>query len=112
MDELYKSGLIKEPVYISTPINGVSPLDAVSTAKATKTLDKEELKLLQKLHLLRGNEKKEAMQKLGLGWKTEKQHGMQAAMKRAGFVGPGQKWWAIHSESTFARRLNTILEKH
>jgi len=59
---------------------------------------------------MRGDEKKRAMEILGLGFKGEKQHGMQAAMKKAGFIGPGQKWWAMHSENTFARKLDTILE--
>jgi len=54
---------------------------------------RERLALLRKLHLLRGDEKKAALKKLGL-WNPEKaQHPWQKAAPMA-----GQKWWAMHSE--------------
>lgn len=54
---------------------------------------REELALRKKLHLLRGDEKKAALKRLGL-WNPEKpEHPWQKAAPA-----PGQKWWAMQSE--------------
>jgi hypothetical protein len=53
----------------------------------------ERFKLQKRLHLLRGNEKKAALKKLGLWNPTKAEHPWQKAAPMA-----GQKWWAMQSD--------------
>lgn len=93
------------PITISTPIGSYN-----YTGHAGDTRDlgrtelspekrKEHQELLKKVHTLHGDEKKTAMKKLGLGFKSPGKHPWQKAQEKAGMLGPGQKWWAPQSES-------------
>ena len=57
-----------------------------------------EYDLRRQLHLLPPDQKRAAMKKLGLAWKSNKSPWQKEA-ERLGFAKPGQKWWAIRSES-------------
>jgi len=118
INELIAHDLISYSYYISTPIEGqtdprdrpqnkpLSPQDTETLEKAGRSPNMDELK---KLHLLRGNEKKQALKRLGLGLGGGK-HEWQQALEKAGLSGPGQKWWAPHSESLFDHKLGIILD--
>jgi hypothetical protein len=58
----------------------------------------EKLRLAQELHTMRGAQKRDAMKKLGVGG-GGKPHAMQTAMDKTRTRTPGQKWWAMNSES-------------
>lgn len=95
-----------EEVVVSTPIGSYSyaehTKETENLAKATELSlekQKEYQELLKKMHTLRGDEKKAAMKKLGLGWKTPGKHPWQKSQEKVGMLGPGQKWWAPQSES-------------
>lgn len=88
------------PTYIITPFD-VTPYNELAraeTPRGTKTPTHSDRELLKKMHLMRGDEKKAAMRQLGLGWSRAKEHPMTTAMKKAGKLIPGGKWWASQSE--------------
>lgn len=64
----------------------------------------QDVQLLRNLHLMKPQEKKKAMEKLGLQTKGKGSPWM-AAMSQAGLMSPGQKIWAPQSE-TFKEWLN------
>jgi hypothetical protein len=99
--ELMNRNLITDKVIISTPRHGTSIYSQaqVGTERPHETaVDDEELKQRLQLHLLRGDEKKAAMQKLGLEPASQK-HPVQQSMEKGKYINPGQKWWAMHSEA-------------
>jgi len=115
MLHLYDNNLITDPVIINTPIfiknYSSGEVETQGIARdPTPSVDKKELERMRQLHLMRGDEKKKAMQELGLATASQK-HPMQAALEKSGYINPGQKWWASTSES-FSRKLNQILEQH
>jgi hypothetical protein len=69
-------------------------------SRATPVIPETDWELLRKLHLLRGKQKQQALKRLGLGWRTPAEHPVARYMRRVGLLGPGQKWWALQSEST------------
>ncbi len=83
--------------YISTPLLNTVPIANANKASAV-TPDNEKLELQKRLHLMTGNEKKDAMKKLGVGW-SPKSHPWQSALKNAGLISPGTNWRYPHSES-------------
>ncbi len=69
---------------------------SIDKTKEIGVEEAERIALMRELHLMSPNEKKAAMKKLGLGsdgnqWVKEAQ--------RLGIIRPGQKFWAMHSES-------------
>ncbi len=86
--------------YVSFPIQTITVdevLNGASTATQLTPEQQRKVELQQQLHLMRGDEKKRAMAELGVGGTAP--HPMQTAMRQTGLIGPGQKWWAPHSES-------------
>ncbi len=59
--------------------------------------DLERMQLMQQLHLMKPDQKKAAMMKLGLG--AKKENSWQHRAEDLGIVSPGQKFWAPTSES-------------
>lgn len=98
---LIERDFLDDDSFISTPIHKTVPVSTILGGKAeTKEMTDEEqtdYELYKKLHQLRGQEKHDAMKKLKVGG-GGKPHPMQQAMSKTGLIGPGQKWWAMHSE--------------
>jgi len=90
-----------EVVEIHTPYD-ISSYD-VGTGETyrqqkTSAEQRKRTKLLQRLHLMGGLEKKAARKKLGLWSDKPTKHPWQSGMEKAGKITPGQKWWAPQSE--------------
>lgn len=104
-------GRLAPDAKISTPIHGTVPLSSVIGGQSETTEltpeEQEHWELARNMHLMRGDQKKDAMKKLGVGG-GGKPHPMQKAMDDAGLRVPGQKWWAPHSED-FDRKLSMAL---
>jgi len=83
-----------------------SAVDTPKQAKPSMYSD-EEWELYKNMHIMRGNQKKDAMRKLGLGTGGHK-HEWQKALEKADVIGPGQKWWAPQSENI--NRLSDLIE--
>lgn len=99
LQKLLDDNLIDDQTFVSTPKLETIPLAKVGVKKerqlsATQEADFE---LHRQLHLMRGDEKREAMKKLGVGV-GGRPHPMQQALTAKGLLGPGQKWWAPNSE--------------
>lgn len=109
LDELIAAQQIYPIAYISTPIHGTIPIDLIETTQTHEMTpeEQEHLELAKQMHLMRGDQKKDAMKKLGVGG-GGKPHPMQSAMDDAGLRVPGQKWWAPTSED-FDRKLSMAL---
>lgn len=109
LDKLIGDGQLSPGASISTPLHGTVPMAELAGAemKEMTAADHEQMELYKRLHLMRGQEKHDAMKKLGVGGGGVP-HAMQAALRGAGLQGPGQKWWAPHSED-FNRRLGAVL---
>lgn len=97
LEDLEHDGYITKPYFISTPIHGTVSSDVTTTKEMTPE-DEEKYELYRRLHLMRGAEKRAAMKTLGLGGGF-KSHGMATSMQKAGLRSPGQRWWAMNSES-------------
>ncbi len=113
MLHLYDNNLITDPVIINTPIfienYSSGQVETQGIARdPTPSVDKKELDRMRELHLMRGDQKKKAMQELGLA-ATSQKHPMQATLEKGGYINPGQKWWAPTSES-FSRKLDKIFK--
>lgn len=109
---LLKKKLISPEDVVSTFFGLVGLVGSVvsgTTKSLTKTVDPEmqqKIDLWRKLHLMRGDEKKQAMQTLKLNPGGNKNK-WQNALEKKGHLTPGQKWWAPHSESfSFRQWLN------
>ncbi len=102
LKEMMSRNLIDDDSFISSPIHKTVPVSTILGGKAeTKEMTDEEqtdYELHSKLHLMRGQEKRDAMKKVGVDG-GGKPHPMQQAMSNAGLLKPGQKWWATQSES-------------
>ena len=102
-----------QPIEIHTPLD-ISSYEAGSKETERKretSLDqKERFRLQQRLHLMKGDEKKQARKKLGLLGDPVK-HPWQSELEKSGDIGPGQKWWAQHSEQidNIAQSINESL---
>lgn len=77
-------------------LSGQTPKSTGNTEPDPKR--QRERELMQQLHLMRPQQKKAAMKELGLVGGGHKQPWQKAAEK-AKLVQPGQKWWAMSSES-------------
>ena len=85
-------------VIISTPNGNREFSDTASIVGARTKVDPEYYALRKDLHLLRGDEKKRAMEKLGLYNPEKAEHPMARSLKDRGLLIPGGKWWAPYSE--------------
>jgi len=108
--ELLDRGLISDSTIVSTAY-GMNRADSITGKRTphneTTRYTAEQWALLKKIHLMRGDEKKAAMQQLGLGSGGNK-HKWQKALEKAGAIGPGQKWWAPNSENI--NRLSDLVD--
>ncbi|RDJ35188.1 MAG: hypothetical protein DWQ19_10210 [Crenarchaeota archaeon] len=87
----------KEPHYVSEVLKGIEIKDLSS-------LEKQEVDYFKKLHLMKGDEKKQALTSLGIKPKTP-------ASAQYGLA-PGQKAWALNSENfSFKKWLLQITER-
>lgn len=112
LQKLIADGHLKPDAEVSTPTHGTIPMrEAMGGAKgrALTPEEQEQMELYKKLHLMRGQEKHDAMKKLGVGG-GGKPHPMTASLDKAGLRTPGQRWWAMNSES-FDRRLQSVLDR-
>jgi hypothetical protein len=98
LQELIHKKLLSKEDFVSTPIHKTIPIEQIlgGTAKEQE-IDQDKLELAKKMHLLRGQEKQDAMKKLGVGGR--KDHPIQTSLDKAGLRIPGQKWWALNSEN-------------
>jgi hypothetical protein len=81
-----------DPIWISAPSIGTVPF---GQHEDRRDLDQEEIAKIQmqrRLHLMKADEKKAAMKKLGLATGGAKSPGQRAGLT------PGQKYWAMSSE--------------
>lgn len=99
LNRLIKDNYIGENTYISTPLLGTVPLSDVykSSSKELSQDELDKIELMKKLHLLKPEAKRAAMQKLGLA-ATSTKNKWQDESEKANLVQPGQKWWAQTSE--------------
>jgi len=105
LKRLITDNKINSSAFISTPVHKTIPISAIANIEVDE-IDPEmrkQVELYRKLHLLRGDEKKNAMRQLGVGWTQQTQHPMQTAMRQSGSIGPGQKWWATTSEDVVSQ---------
>ena len=93
VNQLYDGGYVSDPVYISTS-DGLISGGEITHSKKTDPTDVDEIR---RMHLMRGDEKRELMDKLGLS-SGSKEHEIAAAMRKKGLLKPGQKWWTLTSE--------------
>ncbi len=93
VNALIDEGYVEEPIYISTPEGLIYNGEITHSNRADPT----DVEKIRQIHLMRGEEKKELMDQLGLDPKS-KEHEIAAAMKEKGLLKPGQKWWALTSE--------------
>lgn len=99
MRALDEEQVLFEPIYISTPIHSVVKWEGqLSTGRDLSPEELRKVELQQQMHLMRGTAKKKAMKELGLGWTEPKQHGTQAALRKAELLAPGQKWWSMYGD--------------
>jgi hypothetical protein len=108
--ELEFENLVTKDTLVSLPSFGTVTKDAVGKQDDAKS-DEETLqqqaavKLARELHTMPASKKKAAQKKLlelgmsfgGVGGGGHK-HPWQKALEDAGYINPGQKWWAPHSE--------------
>lgn len=102
----YDNYISEEPIELHTPLDEPDIYDRIQTpfetdvdTKIAADTDKLERYRLQKeLHLLRGDDKKRALKKLGLWYDEPAKHPMGGELEKAGLLGPGQKWWAQQSD--------------
>ena len=108
---LLDDGHLKNSGAVSTPVHGTVPLrDVVGGGQlALQPFSPEDIALYKRLHTMRGQEKLAARKKLGLYNPTPPEKPWPAALRKAGFVGPGQKWWAPYSEGVVAQARGTVL---
>ena len=102
------------PVVCSTPFETTNlvSFEFRDTARSITTeLSPKQRELQQKMHLMRGDEKKAARQELGLYNPEKAEHPWGKSLKQKGLLIPGGKWWAPQSESYFNRNLSTLLEQ-
>lgn len=80
---------LKETDLVSTPIHETIPISMVATTETSEIDDdaKEKVDLQRRLHLMRGQEKHDAMKRLGVGGSPRHRN-----------IDPGLKWWAPTSE--------------
>jgi hypothetical protein len=98
LEPFIEDGYLDANGYLSSPLHGTVPLSDVGVARQLSPEEAELVDLREKLHLLRGNEKKAAMVKLGLiGPKPKTPFRQEAENQR--IVAPGHKMWAPTSES-------------
>lgn len=111
LERLIADGQLNSDAKVSTPTHGTISMDEAlggAQGQALTDAQREQMELYKRLHLMRGKEKQDAMKKLGVGG-GDTPHPVAAAMDKVGLRTPGQKWWALHSES-FAGRLNNALD--
>ena len=101
LQALADEGIIEDGCLISLPAsNQIWPFDEEFENRELSLDEVERVKLLQQMHLARGQEKKDIMKKLGLGFegrpKKDQYHfgGGDDPVK-----GQAGKWWAPYSES-------------
>lgn len=107
LQKLEQENLVSENTMVSMPIWGTVTKDTVGMQDNTKP-DKEtlrRLKLARELHMMPPDQKKAAQKellKLGMSFggagSGGHKHPWQKAMEKGGYLNPGQKWWAMHSE--------------
>lgn len=99
LNKMKEENLIGENnwTYISTPTNGTTPISGNLKQKEITPEMKAKVELYKQLHTMRGNAKKDAMEKLGVGVQGKKP--WQREMEKANIINPSQKYWAISSES-------------
>jgi hypothetical protein len=98
LSALEERGVIESDPVISAPSFGVVDRGGVTKAiSGDETRVNPEIEKLRQLHLMRGQEKRKAMQDAGLD-PLSAEHPMSKNLKTAGLLNPGQKWWAMHSE--------------
>lgn len=101
LEELIFEGIIDSNYMVSTPATGVVTQDEIlgknQPAPAPSPVDSDEVELYKNLHLMRGEQKRDAMKKLGVGV-GGRPHPIATAMNKTGLLKPGQKWWAPTSE--------------
>lgn len=100
--ELESMNFINDDTLVSIPSAGVMSMAQADTVNLSRgPTDKrrqQELELMRQLHLMRPEMKKAAMKELGLIGGGHKPPA-QRELEKAGVIHPGQKWWAMYSES-------------
>lgn len=99
-----------DTLVMAPPLDRSVPAGEVESAQTQEVSPEaqERLRLQQRLHLAVGAEKEAIRRKLGIAAVPGKPHPMATAMRQAGRLSPGQKWWAGTSED-FQRRLSRVL---
>ena len=98
---LADEGIISDGCLVSLPSNNqIWPFDREFENREISSDEIDKVRLLQQMHLARGQEKKDIMKKLGLGFdgrpKKDQYHFGGGDDPVKGHVG---KWWAPYSES-------------
>ena len=106
LQQLQQDNLLPPDTIISTPLGMSLPPNATNTkpkspqqlAPTNPQNQIDQFEIQRKLHLMQGDEKKQAMQNLGVGGRAK--NPWQDAMEKANLIAPGHKYWAATSEST------------
>ena len=109
LNELEDQGFIERGTLVSTPL-GTYKYSGEHRAKEATNGDRDRTRLLQQMHLARGDEKKSIMKKLGLG-NTTRPKTTQYHFGGGDNPAKGQpgKWWSMHGDS-LDRNGNVISE--
>lgn len=98
IEKLLADGRINADMFISTPQFGTIPLSKLDALpQQTDEYDQEQAKQARELHLLRGQDKRRALERIGA--QPSKKNPWQQEAERLRVTTPGHKLWAIHSES-------------
>ena len=101
LDLLIENTYISPNDYLSTPLHGTIPVGFVmrgnATTKELSPEEREDYKRQEDLHMMRGDQKKAELRKIGYAGSSKQP--MQKQAEQIGIVKPGHKWWAPTSES-------------
>ena len=89
LNELEDQGFIERGTLVSTPL-GTYKYSGEHRARETTDDDRDRTRLLQQMHLARGNEKKEIMQQLGVGKSKEEPEDRMSTQWKKRY--PGHYW--------------------
>jgi hypothetical protein len=100
IDALRKKGLMRSEIFISTPILGLRHISNLGAMKVQLSAEEErKVDLHQRLHLMSPNEKKDAMEKLGLVSGDDR--GMERKKWQSGMRDLGMPGYMTQSESFY-----------
>ncbi len=101
VDELLNLKLIVPSTIIMSPTyaNQVTADNLKASTRLLSAQEQDKLALQRKLHVANWKDKDDILQQLGKQKVPSRPHPITTASRSNGLLQPGQKWWALHSES-------------